>query len=84
MTVDDRAGQENSFVNGKKAHREYITWMWEQQPDWRNVLQEVFVGPHGYACLIRLEPHGWQVVWVVSSLRADRRMALQSMSAGLR
>lgn len=64
VTVDDRAGGENSFVRGKQAHSEYITWMWEQQPDWRNVLQEVFVGPHGYACLTRLEPHGWQVVWV--------------------
>lgn len=26
-SVDDRTGQENSFVNGKQAHRDYITWL---------------------------------------------------------
>jgi hypothetical protein len=64
VTVDDRTGQDNSFVDGKQAHREYITWLWEQNPGWRNVLLEVFAGPHGYAFLTRLEPDGWQVVWV--------------------
>jgi len=74
VTVDDRTGQENSFVYGKQAHRDYITWLWKQNPGWRNVLQEVFVGPHGYAFLTRLEPDGWQVVWV-RELGADGLVA---------
>lgn len=63
--VDVHAGQENSFVTGKQAHREYVTWLWEQETTPRTVvLLEVFVGPHGYAFLTRLDPDGWQVVWV--------------------
>lgn len=57
-------GREDGRVEGKEAHREFVRWLWAQEPQMRSVLVEVFTGPHGYASLIRREDNGAQVIFV--------------------
>ena len=62
--ADRHLGQENGRVDGKQAHREFVRWLWAHEPPLRHVLDEVFIGPHGYAFLTHHEHDGTQVVFV--------------------
>lgn len=43
--ADRRPGRHESRLDGKQAHREYLQWLWAQDPPVRHVLDEVFPRP---------------------------------------
>jgi hypothetical protein len=61
--VDRYLSQQQGRIDSRQAHRELLRWLWAMEPPFRLVLDEVFTGPHGYACLIS-ENDGIRVVFV--------------------
>jgi hypothetical protein len=62
--ADRHLGHEGDSVGGsKQAHREFLRWLWAQEPPLRHVFDEVFIGPHGYGFLTHHEHDGTQVFW---------------------
>lgn len=62
--ADSHLGQEDGRVEGKQAHREFVSWLWDREPQMRTVFEEAFTGPHGYAFLVRRESDGRQAIFV--------------------
>lgn len=86
LFADRRLGQENSRIDGKQVHLEHLRWVWDQHPDTRHVLDEVFIGPHGYAFLAHREHDGVQTIWVrevgADGLVRSQRVYLPRQAAG--
>ena len=62
--ADRHLGQEPGRVEGKPAFRDFVRWLWEQEPPLRIVLEEVFTGPRGYVYLTRREHDGARIAFV--------------------
>jgi hypothetical protein len=61
--VDRHLGSDESRLEGKLAYREFLRWVWAEQPH-QHVLEEVFIGPQGYAFLTHFEHDGTRVFFV--------------------
>lgn len=53
--VAQHLGHEGGPLEGREAQREFLRWLWAQEPPLRHVLDEVFVGSDGYAFLTHSE-----------------------------
>jgi hypothetical protein len=62
--VADHTGQEHGRIEGKEAQREFLRWLWAQEPPLRHVLEEVFIGLDGYAFVTHSEHDGTRYVFV--------------------
>src|SRR5215471_13896365 len=62
--ADWHLGREHARIEGKQAHREFLRWLWDQQPPIRHVLEEVFTGTDGYAFMTRHEHDGTRLIFV--------------------
>jgi len=62
--VADHVGHEHGRIEGKAAQREFLRWLWAEEPRLRHVLDEVFVGVGGYAFLTHSEHDGARYVFV--------------------
>jgi hypothetical protein len=62
--VADHTGHEHDRIEGKPAQHEFLRWLWAKEPLLRHVLEEVFVGLDGYACLTHSDDDGTRYVFV--------------------
>jgi ketosteroid isomerase-like protein len=56
--TDRHLGREEGRIEGKQAYREFLRWLFAQEPPVRHVLEDVFTGPQGNAFLTHAEPDG--------------------------
>lgn len=86
LYTDRRLGEQDGHVHGKQAHREHMRWVWDQYPDRCHVLDDVFLGPHGYAFLTHRVHDGAHVIWVrevgADGLVRSQRMYVPQSAAG--
>jgi hypothetical protein len=62
--VVDHVGHEHGRIEGKEAQREFLRWLWAQEPSLRHVLDEVLIGLDGFAMLTHSEQDGTRYVFV--------------------
>jgi len=71
--VADHVGHERGPIEGKEAQRAFLQWLWAREPALRHVLDDVFVGPDGFAFVTHSEHDGTRYVFV-SQVDADGRV----------
>lgn len=57
-------GREEGRIKGKQACREFLSWVFAQEPPVRHVLEDVFTGPQGNAFLTHAEHDGTRFLFV--------------------
>ena len=57
-------GREEGRIEGKQACRDFLHWLFSQEPPVRHVLEDVFTGPQGNAFLTHAEHDGTRFLFV--------------------